>query len=382
MNVLLMAGMLALLAPGLYRTATGASTYAGVEHELPDPPVVQSYDPATRRLVESPNVRQWRLVTPVHEQATTVDAPQGKLGVSLYYADRRKRAAIVLIHGNDPETREMGFIIPYLVANGIDVISYDQRGTGSSPGNWQRSGPQQRAADVDAIIDAFAANGLVDRKRIGVWGFSNGGWTAPIVATQRPIAFMILKSAPAESLPENIVYESKQQMLRHHEDTKDIASAAETWRVLLSALCDGASWAPALDAYRAAEGRAWFAHSLLPPALHLPLQGAAATGWRNFACYDPASTLPSVTTPTLALFGSRDRAVDVPHASRTLRADFAKAGMRDFTMRVFPGAAHTLVRSSDGFRADVPERYARGYPEIMIDWLARRGFLRPTAEGR
>jgi pimeloyl-ACP methyl ester carboxylesterase len=187
---------------------------------------------------------------------------------------------------------------------------------------------------------------------------------------------MILKSAPTKSLQDNILFESKQRMLRYRQNASAIAASSQTWRDLLGALCDNRDWAPAVRAYGLAQRASWFPYSLLPPNLHLPLQGPAAAGWRNFACYDPGRTLLSVRTPTLALYGSNDRAVDVPHASRTLRAGFAKAGMTDFTMRLFPGAAHTLVLSRDGFVPDVPARYVQGYPEIMIDWLARRGFLK------
>jgi hypothetical protein len=54
--------------------------------------------------------------------------------------------------------------------------------------------------------------------------------------------------------------------------------------------------------------------------------------------------------------------------------------MTDFTMRIYPGAAHTLVLSRDGFKADAPARYARGYPDVMIEWLAHRGYLRATPQ--
>lgn len=377
MSALLAAGLLALLTPGIYHTASG-QTYVGVEHELPDPAVVQSYNPVTKRLVESPKADGWRLETAIHEQRTTVENSQGELGVSLYYSDGRKRAAVILIHGNDAETREMGFLIPYLALHGINVISYDQRGTGTSVGNWRLSGPKQRAVDVESVIDAFASNKFVDPRRIGVWGFSNGGWTAPIVATQRPIAFMILKSAPAETLQENILFEVKQQMLRHHQNDASTAAAVETARDLLSALCEGGSWDAAIHSYSAAERSSWFKYSPLPPNLHLPMHGAEAAGWRDAVCYDPAHTLTHVTTPTLAVYGTKDRAVDMPHASRTLRGDFTKAGMTDLTMRIYRGAAHTLVLSADGFEPDAPARYPQGYPEIMIDWLEHRGFLTPS----
>src|SRR5690348_1535297 len=124
MNALLMAALLALPTPGLYHTAAGTQAYVGIEHELPDAPAAQAYEPATRRLIDAPKMQGWRLQTAIREQRATVKTPQGALGVSLYYSDDRKRAAVVLVHGNDPETREMGFLIPYFVLHGINVISY------------------------------------------------------------------------------------------------------------------------------------------------------------------------------------------------------------------------------------------------------------------
>ena len=71
----------------------------------------------------------------VHEKRLTVDAPEGRLGVSLFSADRKRRATVVLIHGNDSQTRDMGYLIPLFALNGVNVVSYDQRGTGESTGS-------------------------------------------------------------------------------------------------------------------------------------------------------------------------------------------------------------------------------------------------------
>ncbi|HTA40624.1 MAG TPA: hypothetical protein VK760_16190 [Candidatus Acidoferrales bacterium] len=82
-----------------------------------------------------------------------------------------------------------------------------------------------------------------------------------------------------------------------------------------------------------------------------------------------------VTTPTLAVYGADDRKVDVPHDSTILRASFHAAGMRDFTMHVYPDAMHTLLATSNGSSAVEPERYGNGYPNVMLEWLRKRGFL-------
>jgi len=212
----------AILSPGLYRNEAGHSIYVGIESAAPDPAVNQYFDPSTQHTGDLPQHSHLKPQRLIREEARIVNAPGGALGVSFYFTGGARQATIILIHGADAETREMGFLIPYFVLNGINVISYDQRGTGKSSGNWLQSGPMQRAADVEAVYDAYSASAHVDVKRMGVWGFSNGGWTAPIVATTRPLAFMILKSGPAESIETNIYYTVEQSLRRKHYDAEAI----------------------------------------------------------------------------------------------------------------------------------------------------------------
>lgn len=370
-----------VLTPGYYRGSDSHFYYVGIEHELPDAADNQTYDPATNRITETSSLPHMKPIKTVSEARSVIETPEGLLGVSLYYTDAQRRATIILIHGADTETREMGFIVPYFVLHGINVISYDQRGSGVSTGNWLQSSPAQRAIDVDAVIDAFSPNKLVDSKRIGVWGFSNGGWTAPIVATQRPIAFMILKSASAESVQDNLLYEVTQHMLRYHESRAATTEALTTWKALLGALMGSENWAAANRHFAFAKAQPWFSHSLLDN-IQLPMSSSVAQGWRNFISYDPAATLRRVTVPTLALYGENDRSVDVHHAAPTIEAAFRIAGMSDFIMHKFPGAGHNLKRSKDGFVSDVPTRLPAGYPDIMLAWLQRRGFLTPAQGAR
>ncbi|MGC1757746.1 MAG: alpha/beta hydrolase, partial [Candidatus Cybelea sp.] len=141
------------LAPGVY-DASGDTVYVGVEHELPDPASNDFFDSTTQHTGDLRATPGLHLRSGILEERRIVQTPQGRLGFSLFHAGEKPRAAVILIHGNDPETREMGFIIPFFVSNGINVISYDQRGVGESAGNWFLNGPSQRADDVTAIYDA------------------------------------------------------------------------------------------------------------------------------------------------------------------------------------------------------------------------------------
>lgn len=370
----------ASLAPGLYQDGSGAQLYVGTEHELPDAAYSQYLDTGTGATGALPPSRHVTRLTTLQEEHRVVHAPGGVLGVSLFYRGSAPRSTILLIHGSDAETRDMGWIVPYFACNGVNVISYDQRGTGESSGDWIMNGPAERARDADAIYDALRGDPHVDSKRIGVWGFSNGGWTAPIVAVDRPLAFMILQSAPASTVGQNVIYEAQEAMHGTGHDAAQIENATATWQTLLAALERRAPISVAKEAYAKAERTSWFGDSLLP---FVPVRTAfrqpQLDGWRRFLGYDPARILVNVRTPTLALYGGRDRKVDAKHDEPAIVSAFHRAGMRDLTVRWFPDAEHTMKVSPNGFDDAKPVRYSRGYPEVILSWLRARGFAHTTA---
>lgn len=369
------------LAPGAY-VASGHTIYVGVERELPDPASNDFFDSTSQRTGDLHPPRDLRLRHGISEEPRVIEAPEGRLGLSLYYAGEQPRATVILIHGNDPETREMGFIIPYFVCNGINVISYDQRGTGESAGNWFLNGPGQRADDVAALYDAMRSDPHVDPRRIGVWAFSNGGWTAPVVALRRPLAFMILKSAPTESLARNIDYEVEQTMRRHHVQEAS-PQAVALWDAFERSLDGKNSWSDTKRLYDLDAKQPWFQYSLMPDlGISIPPPPTMIAGLRRFVTFDPTHTLLSVgSTPTLALYGTLDRNVDSADSAAHLREYLTRAGDRDVTIRMYPHAGHQLIVSKSGYNGDPtpPERFVPEYPQIMISWLAQRGFTQGRA---
>jgi pimeloyl-ACP methyl ester carboxylesterase len=364
------------LAPGLY-AVSGRTIYVGIEHEAPDPPSNDFFDPASQRTGDLHATHDLHLQRGISEERRTVTAPEGQLAFSLYFAGEKPRSTVILIHGNDPEAREMGFIIPFFVLNGINVISYDQRGVGQSSGKWFLNGPGQRADDVAAIYDAMRSNRHVDSHRLGLWAFSNGGWTAPLVSLHRPIAFMILKSAPTESLSQNIDYEVEQVMRRHNVEAA-LPQAIALWHAFEQALAGTVSWANAKRLYDVDAKQPWFKYSLMPDlGIAIPPPPSMIAGLRRFVTFDPKPTLLRVSaTPTLALYGALDRNVDAADSAAHLREYLTRAGDRDVTIETYPSAGHQLIVSKSGYNGDPapPERFVPGYPQIIIRWLAQRGF--------
>lgn len=372
----------------------GRTVFVGLSGEPPNDPELEFYDPLTRRIDNLKRVLGDRyhsehvpylsmsLRAPtqavVEERHAVVDA-QGRFGFSVWHQPgAAHRPLIVLLEGADDSTRDMGFLIPYFFSHGITVLTYDQRGTGISAGNWRYTGPEEKAEDVIAALKSLNGNALIDFTRVGVWAPSAGGWVAPIVASRFPLVFMILKSAASQSIVDNVLYEIRAE-LEHggHFAPQQIDAAMRFERLVLATVATNRGWQQAGEALKKAQTEPWFALMRIPPNIPIPPPPAMLAGLHASLIYDPTPVLERITTPTLALFGSLDRNVDVTAAIGGFRAAFRKAGMRDFRVRVFPEADHRLIDSKDGYTSGElkPRHFAKGYPDVMIDWLRARSLL-------
>lgn len=201
---------------------------------------------------------------------------------------------------------------------------------------------------------------------------------APLVAKQFPLAFMILKSAPSQTIAQNVLYEIRQVLQEHGRFPPQQVDAALSFESgLLHDLATDSGWAQAKIALAAAKAQPWFPYMRIPPTLTLPPSPAMLAALRAALIYDPRPVLEHTTVPTLALFGARDRNVDAADSAAGFRQYFRQAGMRDFTVHVFPNADHLLVESETGYIDEEPDatKFARGYPDTMIQWLTQRGFI-------
>lgn len=360
---------------GVYRGLGGHLMYVGTEHMVPAKPFDQYYDAVTSHIGDARSLPRMRQILNVSERRLLLKTDGSQLGASIWYASQARRATIVLIHGNAPETREIGYLIPFFTSHGMTVVTYDQRGTGQSSGSWSDEGPPDRAHDVLALVAAIKQDPHVDPHAIGLWAISNGGWTAPIVAESIPVAFMILNSAPAETLQDNIVYEVEQRMQREHYSRAQIAAAAETDRSALSALLGHTSWSAAHAKYTYAKSQRWFADTELPSTFPMPPPPTLAAAFRRAAVFDPTPFLLKVKTPTIAFFGALDRNVNVQYSIPAFARFFRISGMRDFTERVYMDAGHTLEVSKTGYIDDpAPPRRVVPYLPATIEWLRSRHF--------
>src|SRR5437660_10449839 len=98
--------------------------------------------------------------------------------------------AIVALHGAGEGTRDSPVyrhLHELLPPAGIGVVTFDRRGEGESTGDATRGRFELQVEDALAVMDG------IDATRVGLWGFSQGGWIAPLAAvTSDEVAFLVL----------------------------------------------------------------------------------------------------------------------------------------------------------------------------------------------
>jgi dienelactone hydrolase len=119
--------------------------------------------------------------------------------------------AAVVIHGSGTSRRNNGWYLTltkHLQDSGIVVLLPDKRGSERSEGDWRASSFEDLATDTLAAIDYLRAQQSVPLSGIGVIGMSQGGWIAPVVASQEDdLAFLVSMVGSVVTPREQLLYE-------------------------------------------------------------------------------------------------------------------------------------------------------------------------------
>jgi alpha-beta hydrolase superfamily lysophospholipase len=76
--------------------------------------------------------------------------------------------------------------VPYVLAgHGYTVLVFDKRGTGASSGSWRDVGLEPLPTTSPPRCAFSPRAPRWDARRIGIVGFSEGGWVAPLAAARR-----------------------------------------------------------------------------------------------------------------------------------------------------------------------------------------------------
>ena len=124
---------------------------------------------------------------------------RGQKMVGCFYFPKGKGPFPIIVHFHGlsigKKTRSAGYFAKILPRLGFAYFVFDMTGHGESDGKLEEVTPSKAAEDARAAVALAKKQNFVDKKRIGLFGSSYGGYAAIRVAANDPtIKTLVLKS--------------------------------------------------------------------------------------------------------------------------------------------------------------------------------------------
>lgn len=286
---------------------------------------------------------------------------------------------VVFVHGSDNEGSVDRDWFPHiLAANGIAAFVFDKRGTGCSEGTYiQHFGVL--SDDVVAALSWLKTRPEVDGSRIGLAGFSQGGWVAPLAALKdSSVRFVLVGYGMAMSVAEEDRLEAPLKLKEMGLDTKSITQFQELngalHKVARGNFRDYREFEEMIAKYKDTK---WFAvvkgtQSWAGSVLAMGIEQAKVQIPQMFETffqpfYEPVPTLESLNIPMLWLIAKDD--IEAPPDPTIAVLKRLRSEGKPFLTVIFPNTNHGIVEFTlrDGRR--VTTKYANDYFSTMMKWI-------------
>lgn len=276
---------------------------------------------------------------------------------------------VVFLHGAGGEGRfGSRFLAERFTRQGIAALIYDKRGVGKSTGDWKQSTFDDLAGDAISGISFLQQRKEINGRKIGIYGHSQGGMIAPLIASRsKDVAFVISGAGSAVPLHEAEVNSITNQVRAKGISGNDLAEATVFIKLLVDVLRTGQGWEQFDAATEKARDAKWY------PMLHVPPKDNWFWSYyKRIADYNAADYWEQVRVPTLVIYGERDMYVPIAQSISSIDRALNKAGNNDYTIIMLPRASHAFNIEPEAGQAFEWWRMASGFPDLLTAWINQR----------
>jgi pimeloyl-ACP methyl ester carboxylesterase len=280
-------------------------------------------------------------------------------------ATHARTRAILFMHGSGPEGRWANrYLAQKFALRGVAALIYDKRGVGASTDDWRRSTYSELVNDAVAGVRFLQALPDVHPDNVGIYGHSQGGTIAPMVAERAANLEFVIASAPSGLRPERVEeYSVGNAVGISRLAPAERAEAQAYVREVISVAYRGKDRAILDSMVTRYRGRSWF-FELPPPDDHYWFLS------RDIARYRPIGHWKQVRARVLLVYGRYDRRVPADESLRLIRNAVKEGDGGEHVYRewVIPEADHTYRLVTGGQDRAWPKRVP-DYAQRLINWV-------------
>jgi uncharacterized protein len=298
--------------------------------------------------------------------------------------------AVVLVAGSGPLNRDefiagghRPFLVlsDYLTRRGFAVLRYDKRGVGKSTGRYTTATTADFADDAQAAVEYLRGRSGIASGHVGIFGHSEGGLIAPLVASRcEDVAFIVLSGAPGAPGDQLLVQQLEAMGREKGESEQKLAVRRANEEQLYSLVKKEADPVRLEADLNAAVARQISAAGSEDAALGSVGAGKKEvkklmTPWFRYFIrnVDPKWALEKVTCPVLAIGGALDLQVPPSENLPVIAAALKAAGNPDFTVKELAGLNHLLQEAKTGSGREysrIEQTMSPTAMKLIGDWIA------------
>lgn len=268
--------------------------------------------------------------------------------------DASPKALLLLVTGSGPQNRDeevMGLkpfkvLADALVKNGYGVLRMDDRGVGSSEGDYENAVLEDFTDDAEAAVN-YLRKSFPDKK-IGILGHSQGGHIAVKAANRGVADFIVTLAVPAWPGDSVVMSQARAMAVAMTGNWPGEALERQLLDIAMMELPPFAA-TPLL------------ANTMLTPLgeqasvpqvrdyVYKQVEPMTSPGYRDLLRYDPKEDISKVNVPWLAFNGDKDLQV-LPENLKTVR----ELNNKVWTI-VVPGHNHLFQKAVTG----LPDEYVK-----------------------
>lgn len=268
----------------------------------------------------------------------------------------KKTPVVVMITGSGPQNRDeeifehrpFAVIADYLARNGIASFRYDDRGVGSSEGDYASATIKTFETDCESAVKFV--RGMDRFGHVGILGHSEGGTIAMLLAARRVPDFIISLAGMAIQGKETILDQNRHLMATLGLSENDMkGSMAVIAAVFDEIMANEGKSNARIDVDKIASSM----NVTLPPMVMQSLKRNVANTTPYFAemlAVNAGAELQDIKCPFLALNGERDTQVDAVKNLAMIRAN-----NKDAEVRELKGLNHLFQHAATGEMAEYSE---------------------------
>ena len=213
-----------------------------------------------------------------------------------------------------------------------------------------------------AIVEDIAIRPEIDPRRIGLWGFSQGAWVAPLAASRSSkIAFLVLLASTGVRPSEQMLYGTAKHARMAGFGDDAATRIADVRRVVDEHRRGNATRASAQGAIDTIRDEPFFEHAWLPANLE-----GVDVAWPDMD-FDPEPIFAGVRVPTLLFYGEDDEWSPIDASIAAWQRAAQRARNHDVTVVRLAGTAHAPTLGG----AETIDAIAPEYERALLEWLGR-----------